>query len=363
MKTSTQLNHFNLLVLVTISVLYSISLLNAQTYPITNFSDTTYFWVVNNTRKTAAPSDQVYGYISGNEYRLTGLPQWQSVAMWYNGGSITGAGNEHKIDLSKDFIFDFKLYFGNDRRNNTAESGEGICFVLHNMDMTIDSIRNSIGSNGFFLGYGVCSGNNNGNTFAIDTTYGDTANITIPNGTLPSFAIEFDTHWANFFNGNEGRELFDNNNYYSSATPHIAYLQGDRMHAMVGTAPNGNRENAMVSIAGNSWYGWHCVRVHWKRTNGVDSSDGYDLTTYLDYETIARDGTFVFDGKHYNSISDLIPTLSEYEPYVSWGIVANNGENPTEKEISFIALRNDSLSIAKDSTFTNLFNQFLNQKK
>ena len=182
------------------------------------------------------------------------------------GQSLTGK----TLDLSKDFVFNFTLHFGGGISNN-GMIADGFVFV-----MTTTPVSNSlIGTGVNYIGYGDGPSS----------------------GILNSFAIEFDTE----YNSGEGGP--GNLPFINDGDCHTSYLQNGSMAAIPGTFKP--MQDSFATVRNKSI----CVKIVWKRTNGVDASGGYDLITYI--EELSTGVMVERNDMHFATLGDLISGLSQ----------------------------------------------------
>ncbi|MCL2040021.1 MAG: hypothetical protein FWG85_06295, partial [Bacteroidetes bacterium] len=215
-------------------------------------------------------------------------------------GQIFSCWHSQSLNLSQDFMFSFRITFGNGKQGY-SDIADGVTFTLTTQPIT-DTL---IGGPTNYIGY-----------------------VGIPN----SFAIEFDTEF-NVYEG--GPEWLLINGTSVSTECHTAYLQGSPI-AIPGTYQP--MLDNFASVRGQTI----CVTVIWKRTNGVDSSAGYDLITFI--EGVER------NNMHFATLGDLIPGLNQNNFYSNFGITSATCYYPNRHEIEFISLMNGNLPEMYDTT-------------
>ena len=278
---------------VTVIFLFTVSSAEAQVNTITDFSPSN-FTIVDKTINAYGPPG-ISSFVSGvggnpNRYRLTDTFGYQRSAIWYTGNIPNGVGKT--LDLSKDFVASFRLSFGNGKFNMGI--ADGIVFVL-----TTQQVHpNFIGGSTSYIGYGDI---------------------------LNSFAVEFDTE----FNGGPGFEG-GNVGYPNKFTVcHTAYLRNGNMLAIPGTYKP--IQDNFSTVRGSTI----CVAIEWKRVNGVNGNDGYELVSYI--QELSTNNMVERNRMWFATLDDFIDGLSQ-DSVVTWGVMAANSNNPNRYEVEFISL-------------------------
>ena len=244
-----------------------------------------------------------------HRYRLTAAQQNESTALW----------SHTKIDLTKSFVADLRLNFG--ENNNGAD---GFVFVLQQLGYNV------IGGSGQGIGYANLRARNTFNGIlpddedyalfidsnSIDTSYYYSSSILSNNSQWASFGIEFDS-----FNNNTNA-IGDINDR------HISYLRNGSMRAIddLCMPAQDNTER----IKRNHFF---CVRIKWK----VNPNGGYDLTTYFSEWAGTRE-LKERHTMHFAEISDLFPGVSASNPLVIWGVTSGTGGSANIQMVVFISI-------------------------
>jgi hypothetical protein len=273
----------------------SVNIAQAQTQVITDFPEE-HFQV---NRKNIINNG--YYYFGNNRHRLIQNISGQTTAIWWV--SDTSSPNPHSmLDMSKDFVFNFKLTFDSIGRLSDNHICDGFTFCMTTTPITPDLIG------GIFMGEIGYTG--------IDS----------------SFAVEFDTEHNNSpFEGGTNNEPFT-----PEGDHHTCYLRDGNMTAILDHNDSSTYKSMLPnwgSVRGLTI----CVTIIWRRTNGIDDYGGYDLITYIN--------NLEKNNMHFATLDALITGLTQNEPYVNWGITSANS-SPSEHIIEFLKLENGDINIS-----------------
>jgi len=228
---------------------------------------------------------------------------YQRIALW--------SKPDFRIDITKDFSLNFRLYFGNGTEN-ASSIGSGIAFVMHLQNDT-NLLKKLVGGSLSCLGYA-----SNGMVFWQHIA--------------PSFAVEFDTQ-------NNGNTSEGGVGPYTEC--HTAYLRNASMTAIIDHTGNSTyqpMQNDFETVRNKNIL----VSVTWLRKNGIDGSAGYYLITCIEEKGNNSDNGKMIERNrmHFVTLNDLIAGLSEQNNFLTWGITASTGANLNIQGIEFISFLN-----------------------
>jgi hypothetical protein len=228
-------------------------------------------------------------------YRLTNFlspadtfPPFHKFAMWHRGNGMSGK----TLDMSKDWIFQFVLHFGNGLPGKGI--ADGVVFAMLNMNHIGWGTR---GGDHWYMGYGDSC------TPVLNTSY----------------AIEYDTEWAFYGqtdpNYSVRRCPFDEGGGLDPGiarkTEHTAFLKDGFMKAISGTYAE-MQDSAFTFSSRSVRNDSFCVVVTWHRKNGINGNDGYVLSNYIQEKkgAVARRGKLIRRNKaEFSSLGNFIEGL------------------------------------------------------
>ena len=295
----------------------------ADAWVISSFPPSSFFVVDRTTPDCTPPfnpNGEIIGYkvdtvgVDKYHYQLTDTSELMTVIMWNQNPSAY-------LDFSKEWMMEFKLYFGTGKQNKPWDSvpADGICLVFRSVYYSLNNGVIGVGTQ--HMGYG-------------QTPYLNS-----------SFAIEWDTEYNDYGPVNPYESAFEgskrtNINHHC----HIGLLKNSSMSDITGSFVP--MQDNFESVCTDDWY---CCAVYWRiNRDSFGVAENYDLLVYMSQGPEGNEMK-LRRSLRFDSLSHFVKELSPNYTYtkdINWAFSSATCEEPNRQALEIVRITNDTTIVS-----------------